>query len=155
MNASRRRAVPRSAASNTALARELLHVTMRMMHSIATTMRRAPEGSVPGQMATLLKLSMAPVTMSELARYRGISVPTVSKSIDVLEQRGWVERWVDPADRRHTLVRLTADGRRVMAAMQAQSERHVASLLTPLTAGQRTRLVEALGTLKDVLPAAP
>lgn len=154
MNAQRHRAVPGSAASNTALARELLHLTMRMMHSIATTMRRAPEGSVPGQMATLLKLSLAPATMSELARYRGISVPTVSKSIDVLEQRGWVERWVDPADRRHTLVRLTRDGRRVTAAMRKQSERHVASLLTPLTTAQRTQLVEALDALKNILPAA-
>jgi DNA-binding MarR family transcriptional regulator len=137
------------------LARDLLHVTMRMMHSIATTMRRAPEASVPGQMATLFKLSMQPATMSELARYRGISVPTVSKSVDVLEQRGWVERWVDPADRRQTLVRLTRDGRRVAAAMKTQSERHVASLLSPLTADQRTQLVNALSALKDILPAAP
>src|ERR1043165_8343794 len=83
---------------NTALAKDLLHVTMQMMRSIAKEMRRSPNALAPAQMGSLMRLSAGPVAMSELARHLGVSVPTVSKSIDVLADRGWVERWVDPTD---------------------------------------------------------
>src|SRR5213593_846046 len=111
------RRAPRSAVSSSALAHDLLHVTMQMMRSIAHNMRRSRHAMAPAQVAALMRMKQAPVAMSELARHLGVSVPTVSKSIDVLVDRGWVERWVDPSDRRQTLARLTVEGRRVTAAM--------------------------------------
>jgi DNA-binding MarR family transcriptional regulator len=48
--------------------------------------------------------------MSALARHLAVSLPTVSKSVDMLVRRGWLERWVDKHDRRHTMVRLTPEG---------------------------------------------
>ena len=137
------------------LARDLLHVTMQMMRSIAREMRRSPLPVAPAQIGALMRLKMAPVTMSELARHMGVSLPTVSKSIDVLVERGWVERWVDPTDRRHTIVRLTAEGRRVTSAMKRQSERHVATLLAALTPPQRAQVMASLDVLKGVLPPLP
>jgi DNA-binding MarR family transcriptional regulator len=109
----------------------------------------------PAQVGALMRLKMAPASMSDLARHLGVSVPTVSKSIDVLADRGWVERWVDPSDRRHTIVRLSAEGRRVTAAMKRQTERHVATLLAPLTPQQRVHLMATLDVLKGVLPPFP
>ena len=117
-------------------------------------MRRSPQALAPGQLGALFRLKMAPAAMSDLARHLGVSVPTVSKSIDVLEERNWVERWVDPADRRQTIVRLTAEGRRITAAMRAQSERHIAGLLAPLTPQQRTEVRTALDVLRGILPPA-
>jgi DNA-binding MarR family transcriptional regulator len=146
---------PRRAATTGTLARDLLHVTMQMMRSVATEMRRSPQALAPGQMAALFRLKLAPAAMSDLARHLGVSVPTVSKSIDVLEERKWVERWVDPADRRQTIVRLTAEGGRVTAAMRAQTERHIAGLLAPLTPQQRTAVRSALDVLTGILPPAP
>lgn len=128
---------------------------MQLMRSIATEMRRSPAGLAPGQLSALFRLKLAPAAMSDLARHLGVSVPTVSKSIDVLEERHWVERWVDPANRRQTIVRLTAEGRRVTAAMRAQTERHVAGLLAPLTPRQRTDVRAALDILAGILPPAP
>ena len=140
------------APSRGTLARDLLHVTMRMMRSIAQEMRRSPGSLAPAQMASLMRLSSGPAAMSELARHLAVSVPTVSKSIDVLADRGWVERWTDPADRRQTFVGLTAEGRRVTTAMKRQSRRHVAALLGSLTSDQRTQLMTTLEVLKGVLP---
>jgi DNA-binding MarR family transcriptional regulator len=137
------------------LAHELLHVTMRLMRGVATEMRRAPQSLEPGQMATLMRLSLMPAAMGELAKHLGVSVPTVSKSIDVLVERGWVERWVDPSDRRQTIVRLTPAGRGIATAMKRQSERYVASLLKPLKAPERTRILAMLDVLKGVLPQWP
>jgi DNA-binding MarR family transcriptional regulator len=134
------------------LARDLLHVTMMLWRSIGSEMRRAPQALAPAQMASLMRLSAGPAAMTELARHLAVSVPTVSKSIDVLVDRGWVERWVDPSDRRQTIVRLTREGRSVSAAMKRQSRRHVAGLLASLTPDQRTQLMTTLGVLKGVLP---
>jgi DNA-binding MarR family transcriptional regulator len=152
--ASRHTAVPDTAPGTGALARDLLHVMMQMMRSVATEMRRSPQALAPGQMAALMRLKMAPAAMSDLARHLGVSVPTVSKSIDVLEERQWVERWVDPSDRRQTIVRLTPEGRRVTAAMRQQTERHIAGLLAPLTPSQRAQVRGALDVLTALLPPA-
>src|SRR5262245_42701321 len=93
-------------ASDAALASDLLQVTMQMMRSVAREMRRSPQAVAPGQVAALMRLKSGPVPTTDLARHLGVSVPTVSKSIDVLVDRGWVERSANPADRRHTIVRL-------------------------------------------------
>ena len=152
--ARRRGAGPAAAATSDALARDLLHVMMQMMRSVATEMRRSPQALAPGQMGALMRLKMSPAAMSDLARHLGVSVPTVSKSIDVLEDRKWVERWIDPSDRRQTIVRLTPEGRRVTAAMREQTERHVAGLLAPLTPEQRIEVRAALDVLTGMLPPA-
>ena len=143
---------PPTPVASSALAHDLLHVTMQMMRSIAREMRRSPHAMAPAQVAGLMRLKQAPAAMSELARHLGVSVPTVSKSIDVLADRGWVERWVDPSNRRQTIARLTPEGRRVTAALKRQSEKHVASLLTALTPRQRAQVMTTLDVLKDVLP---
>ena len=141
--------------TDVALARDLLQVTMMLWRSIGREMRRAPQALAPGQMAALMRLSIGPAATGELARHLGVSVPTVTRSIDVLVNRAWVERVANPSDRRHTIVRLTAAGRRVTAAMKRQSQRHVATLLAPLTPARREKVIAALDVLKDVLPPLP
>ena len=150
--ATRTRVTSGAVPTETTLARDLLHVTMMLWRSIGSEMRRAPQALAPAQMASLMRLSAGPSAMTELARHLAVSVPTVSKSIDVLVDRGWVERWVDPSDRRQTIVRLTRQGRSVSAAMKRQSRRHVAGLLASLTPDQRTQLMTTLEVLKGVLP---
>jgi DNA-binding MarR family transcriptional regulator len=150
--ATRTRVTSAAVPTEATLARDLLHVTMMLWRSIGSEMRRAPQALAPAQMASLMRLSAGPAAMTELARHLAVSVPTVSKSIDVLVDRGWVDRWVDPSDRRQTIVRLTREGRSVSAAMKRQSRRHVAGLLASLTSDQRTQLMATLEVLKGVLP---
>src|SRR5690348_14376990 len=97
-----------------AAARELLHVVMLVMRTVAANMRRSPDALAPTQMGTLMKVSMGACTMSALARHQAVSLPTVSRSVAMLVRRGWLERWVDKHDRRQTMVRLTTEGRRVL-----------------------------------------
>ena len=65
-------------------ARELLHVVMLVMRTVAADMRREPGAVAPAQMGTLMKVSVGPCTMSSLARHQAVSLPTVSKSVDML-----------------------------------------------------------------------
>jgi DNA-binding MarR family transcriptional regulator len=142
-------------------ARSLLYVVMLVMRTVAADMRRSRRPLEPAQMGSLMKIALGPCTMSNLARHLAVSPPTVSKSIDMLVRRGWVERWVDKSDRRQTMVRLTARGRRVLGEIRQRTERHVTETLAPLTPAQRAQLVAALNMLSGVLsdpgdaPCAP
>ena len=89
--------------------------------------------------------------MSSLARHQAVSLPTISKSVDMLVRRGWLERWVDKQDRRQTMVRLTPQGRRALGGLKKRTEQHVRRSLAPLTAPEREQLVAAMGVLTRVL----
>src|SRR6188508_1137390 len=132
-------------------ARELLHVVMLVMRTVAADMRRKPGAVAPAQMGTLMKVSMGPCTMSSLARHQAVSLPTISKSVDMLVRRGWLERWVDKQDRRQTMVRLTPQGRRALGGIKKRTEEQVRRSLAPLTPTERAQLVASMGVLTRVL----
>jgi DNA-binding MarR family transcriptional regulator len=132
-------------------ARELLHLVMLVMRTVAADMRRSPDALAPAQVGTLMKVSVAPCSMSALARHLSVSLPTVSKSVDMLVRRGWLERWVDKHDRRKTMVRLTTEGRRVLASIKKRTETHVRQSLVGLTASEREQLVGVTRMLSRVL----
>jgi DNA-binding MarR family transcriptional regulator len=132
-------------------ARELLQVVTLVMRALAADMRRWPNAVAPAQMGMLKRVSMSPCTMSSLARHLAVSLPTISKSVEMLVRRGWLERWIDKRDRRQTMVRLTPQGRKVLAGLKKRAEQHVQRRLAPLSAAEREQLVSALKVLAPVL----
>jgi len=132
-------------------ARELLHVVMLVMRTVSAEMRRSRRPLAPTQMGSLMRIAAGPCTMSELARHQAVSLPTMSKSADMLVRRGWVERSADHRDRRQSMVRLTRRGRRVLSDIQRRAERHVADTLAPLSPPERAQLIAALRLLTGVL----
>jgi len=135
-------------------ARALLDVVMLVMRTVAADMRKSPRPLAPAQMGTLMRIAAGPCTMSELARYQAVSLPTISKSIGMLVRRGWVERWIDKRDRRQTMARLTASGRRMLAHIKQRTERQVTRTLAPLTPAERAQLLAALNVVRRVLGAS-
>ena len=132
-------------------ARELLHVVMLVMRTVAADMRRSPGAVAPAQMGSLMRAAAGPCTMSDLARHQAVSLPTISKSVGMLVRRGWLERWLDKRDRRQTLVRLTPEGRRVLSGIRKRTEQLVGRSLAGLTAAERRDLVGAMAVLARVL----
>jgi DNA-binding MarR family transcriptional regulator len=124
---------------------------MLVMRTVAAEMRRSRRPLAPAQMGSLMRIASDPCTMSDLARHQAVSLPTISKSVDMLERRRWVERWVDAQDRRQTMVRLTPQGRRVLADIKRRAEEHVTCTLAPLDAHERVQLAAVLRILTRVL----
>ncbi len=65
------------------------------------------------------------VQMSALARELEISQPAASKTVQVLEERGYVVRQVDPASRRNILVRPTEEGIRLETEADQQAAEYM------------------------------
>ena len=65
----------------------------------------------------LRRLRRAPRMLCELAEDLTIDAPAATVLVNDLEARGLVERQLHPEDRRAKLVSLTAEGRRVIAAL--------------------------------------
>jgi DNA-binding MarR family transcriptional regulator len=133
---------------------ELLEVVNLVTQMFWADLRRSDHAIELTQWATLRRINRSPCTMSELARHKGVGLPTMSKSIEMLVRKGWVERWVDKTDRRQTLVRLTSDGRRVLADSRAHLEELLDQRLSKLTTVERSATASQLRRIRDVLSPA-
>lgn len=101
--------------------------------------------------AVLLALSdYGPLAQHELADRLELNRSHLVGYVDLLEQRGFVERERDPADRRRQLVALTADGRRAVERFGRVAQRSQAEFLSMLSAREREQLI---GLLRRVLLA--
>jgi DNA-binding MarR family transcriptional regulator len=99
----------------------------------------------------LAMLSEAPdrtLRMTELARQTNATLPRLSHVVRRLEERGLVERFPCPQNRRATNARLTDDG---LAKVQQAAPGHVRSVrhhvidaLTPRQVGQLTGIADAI-----------
>ena len=114
-------------------------------------LRRSGETIEISQWSTLKRIDRGPCTMSELARYKGVGLPTISKSVDMLVRRGLVERWVDKADRRQTLVRLTPSGRRLLKSCRRALEAFLDERLAVLTTDERGAIDASLQLVRKAL----
>src|SRR5882757_4977974 len=105
----------------------------------------------PTRLRDVLVLSMledaGPLSQQRLAELSGVNRTIVVKLIDSLEDRGLVARDRNPADRRSYALVPTAAGRAALAALQPAIDRGEERLTAELSAGERRRLNELLGTL--------
>jgi len=130
---------------------ELIDVVNLVTQAFWAELRRSGSTIEMSQWATLRRIGRSPCTMSELARYKGVGLPTTSKSVDMLVRRGFVERWVDKSDRRQTLVRLTASGRRMLADCRRALEDFLEQRLANLSATERKGVEDSLQLVRRVL----
>jgi DNA-binding MarR family transcriptional regulator len=85
-----------------------------------------------------------PLTPSQVSDRVLIASATMTATLDLLEQRGWIRRIPNPADRRSVLVEITAAGRattdQLLPGIRAL-ERGILSALTPY---ERAHLLDML-----------
>lgn len=86
--------------------------------------------------------------LGELADRLRIVPRSATEVVDALAERGLVERRPDPADRRATLVALTAEGERVATAIRAARTSGASSLFARLSDADRAELARLLAALR-------
>lgn len=95
-----------------------------------------------------------PVLMRALSEALQISPRTVTGLVDALEADGWVTRSPHPADRRATIVSITAEAQSTLALLRESYEALARDLLGDLPAEDLARCSAVIGTLEDRLDEA-
>ena len=104
---------------------------------------REPTASHPEALSALLNFADGE-RAEALQHALGLSQPGVAHLTAKLEDRGLVRRRSDPADRRASLVFLTASGRRLAKRMLADRQAAIARVLAPLSPAEQASLLGML-----------
>ena len=72
------------------------------------------------EVGVLRRLAARPRRISALAADERVTQPAITLLVNRLEERGWVVRAADPADRRAVLVSLTPAGEHALARLRAE-----------------------------------
>jgi DNA-binding MarR family transcriptional regulator len=107
-----------------------------------------PHGFDPREFGLVTVLLNRPgITQQELASLARIDPSSMVAVLDSLEERGIVERRIDPRDRRRRAVHLTDEGQRKWQMLQREASKTGDAFLSPLTAEERTALNQLLRKL--------
>lgn len=100
-------------------------------------------------MYTLLRAGE--MTMSHLADVLNVSLSNATGLIDRLEERGFIERYRVPTDRRIVLVRVTPSGETMLGEVDALSDELLRSVLVRLSTSQLRGLGHAMSALREAV----
>jgi DNA-binding MarR family transcriptional regulator len=109
--------------------------------------RAVPE-LTPGQFGVLTLIERnSGLSQSELGDALGVDRSTVVATLDRLQGRGLLARAPSPSDRRAHALRLTAEGRVLLADAGRRIAEHEARIAADLSAEERRRLMALLARL--------
>jgi DNA-binding MarR family transcriptional regulator len=137
-----------------AVAQEIVKVIPQVMRTIGAERHFSGHMMSPAHLRLLTILASHPCNLSELAVRHAVSLPTMSNSISVLVERGWVNRVPSPDDRRQVLLELTPDGRTVLVEIKSRAEARVAEVLGRLSSDDLASLSAGLIVLEQAFAFA-
>jgi DNA-binding MarR family transcriptional regulator len=87
--------------------------------------------------------------MGDVAKAFAVTLPAVTHIVDRLEEKGFVQRVADAADRRAYGLELTRRGADIARDLKAARMEGLLRVVTRMTAGQRSQAVTGLEALVD------
>ena len=87
--------------------------------------------------------------MGDLAKAFGVTLPAITHIVDRLEQKQFVVRGDDPADRRVYVLDLTRQGKALADEMRALQMRGVQAVLARMSGEDRSRVLRGLEALVE------
>jgi DNA-binding MarR family transcriptional regulator len=108
-------------------------------------------GLTPSQLSTLSCVGKTgPVRLGDLAAAERIAPSTLTRLVNVLEDRGYLVRRPAPEDARAFLVTLTASGAKVLERIREEATSMLTDILATLTPDQLAALEAALPALEQL-----
>lgn len=93
-------------------------------------------------------------SLGELAERRDVSLPTMSKMVSSLVEKGLITREPDPANRRAVIIRLTEAGDKLYLQVLTKLQQHIAQDIAKLSSEQRASIVTSLELLANAVSSA-
>jgi DNA-binding MarR family transcriptional regulator len=111
-----------------------------------------PAGITALQYTALTVLERRPsTTAADLARHSFVRAQSAADLVGTLERRGLVERVEDPSHGRRRLIRLTMQGRSLLASYSPAVARLEQDMLAGLSGAERAELRRALDSCRTAL----
>jgi DNA-binding MarR family transcriptional regulator len=130
-----------------AAASHLRIATFRLARRLRT--QRAVDSMSDGQFAVLAGLWVhGPHTLGELAERERVSAPSMNRTVNCLQESGYIARSADESDGRKVVISLTDDGRAVVDETARRRDAWLESALGDLTAQERTILDAAASIME-------
>jgi DNA-binding MarR family transcriptional regulator len=132
----------------------LLACTNLVEGAVASRLRDAFETTLPRfDFLSQLERSPGGLRMTEISQRMMVTGGNVTRIADQLLAEGLITRSVAPADRRASIVKLSATGRRAFGEMARRHESWIAAMFAGLSVADRTQLHVLLAKLKRHLNA--
>jgi DNA-binding MarR family transcriptional regulator len=136
-------------------AREVLDAVPPVMWFIRRQMRTHRGGLSLAQFRSLVRVERPPqATLSSVAEHLGATLPTASRIVAGLVDKGLMIRNDCRWDRRQVLLELTGRGREVLKNARKWTQQYMELELEKLTQSQRKALIVAARVLKSVFGPA-
>ena len=131
---------------------DLVRVETRLYNAVNARLKDAGGLALP-QLEVLSVIRDVPgCRVLDISRTISITVGAASKGVDRLQDQGWCRRSVDPADRRSSVLSLTAEGRTAVERATPVFEAATRDALGALLSGpDLDRLAHILRTLRAEL----
>jgi DNA-binding MarR family transcriptional regulator len=130
----------------------VLEVAPLIMRAIRQEVRkhRGFEMSIPQFRALIFLDRYEGASLSGVASHIGITLPSASKIVDGLVERGLATRRTSADDRRHIELRPTAEGRRRVQAAIRSAQEYLSAILKGLSDSDRKAIVCAMQALRPL-----
>ena len=126
----------------------------KLLRELTRTTAGADEGPAltATQRVALIEIADAgPLRLNDVAARIGTSAPTASRTVDVLDDLGFVARETDPADRRAVRIELTRAGRRLVDERKARAAAAFEPAVGALSGPDRKQLLDLLTRMTAAL----
>lgn len=127
---------------HSAAASQLRIATFRLARRLRT--QRAVDSMSDGQFAVLAALWVhGSHTLGELAERERVSAPSMNRTVNCLQESGYITRSADESDGRKVQITLTDEGRAVVDETARRRDAWVESALAGLSPDERETLAKA------------
>ena len=135
------------------LAQLAIETGSRLLRVIKRAIRSSPPSAISlNGLRTMGYLLDSPgACLSDVAEHLMVGVPTASKLVDDLAERGFLSRAAASTDRRKLTLSLTGEGERFVRTAARPAQDRLAEMLVRLPAGDRERVRAGLALLRDLL----
>lgn len=132
-----------------AAARDLRMATFRLSRRLRT--ERGLDTMSDPQFAVLATLNgHGPLTLGELADRERVTAPSMNRTVNCLEEGGWLTRTPDEDDRRKVNIDITPEGRDFVRETLRRRDRWLAAVVAGLSPAQRRTLSKATEIMREV-----
>jgi len=131
----------------------VLETSMLVMRAVRRELgRHRPQGLSVTQLRGLACVDTQPgASLSQLAAFVGLTMPTASRLAASLARRGLLAQRVARGDRRRSELRLTAAGRAALSVARRLTLAYMTGVMARLTRAERSEVAQAMRRVRPLL----